>query len=164
MDLVTPGIGLIFWTGVIFLTLLLILTKVAWKPINKMIENRNQSIEDALKMAEKAREEMKELQANNEKILAEARAERDKMLKEAREMKEQIISQAKDEASKEMERIRKNVTMEIEAQKASAVEELKNTVADLSIQIAEKLVRKELKSDADHQQLVESLLKDVKFN
>ncbi|MCA1917897.1 MAG: F0F1 ATP synthase subunit B [Flavobacterium piscis] len=164
MDLVTPGIGLIFWTGIIFLTLLFILTKVAWKPINKMIENRNQSIEDALKMAEKAREEMKQLQAENEKILSDARAERDKILKEARDMKEQIVAQAKEEAVKEMERIRKNVGMEIEAQKAAAIEEMKNTIVDLSIEVAKKVIRKELKSDNEHQQLVESMLKDIKFN
>ena len=88
MDLVTPGIGLVFWTTIIFLTLLIVLGKVAWKPINNAIKKRSQSIEDALNQAEIAREEMKKLQADNEKIMDEARAERDKMLKEAREIKD----------------------------------------------------------------------------
>jgi len=115
-------------------------------------------------MAEKAREEMKELTASNEKILAEARLDRDKMLKEAREMKEQIVAQAKDEAVKEMDKVRKSASLEIEAQKAAAIEEIKNQVLELSVLVAEKLIRRELKTTSDHESLVDDLLKDVKFN
>jgi F-type H+-transporting ATPase subunit b len=164
MDLVTPGIGLIFWTTLIFLTLLLVLSKFAWKPINKMISERNQSIEDALNLAEKAREEMKQLQAGNEKIMAEARIEREKLLKEAREIKDQIVAQAKDEAVKEVEKVKKAATLEIAAQKAAAIDEIKNQVLELSVLVAEKVIRRELKTKADNESLVADLLKNVKFN
>jgi F-type H+-transporting ATPase subunit b len=164
MDLVTPGIGLIFWTGLIFTVLLIILTKFAWKPINKMINARNQSIEDALHLAEKAREEMKELQAGNERIMAEARLERDKMMKEAKEIKDQIIAEAKTEAVKEMDKIKKSATMEIAAQKSAAMEEIRNQVLDLSVLVAEKVIRRELKSKSENEALVDDILKDIKFN
>jgi F-type H+-transporting ATPase subunit b len=159
-----PGVGLIFWTSIIFIILLLILGKVAWKPINKMINNRNQSIEDALNMAEKAREEMKQLKAGNEQIMIEARIERDNILKEARKLKEQIVAEAKQEAGKEVEKLKKNASMEIAAQKAAAVEEIRNQVLDLSILVAEKVIRREVKDKKDNQVLVDDILKDVKFN
>jgi len=164
MDLVTPGIGLIFWTGIIFAVLLFVLTKFAWKPINKMINARSQSIEDALNQAEKAREEMKQLQAGNEKIMAEARLERDKIMREAKELKDQIISEAKSEAHKEVEKLKKSAALEIETHKAAAIEEMKNQVLDLSVLVAEKVLRRELKTKADNEKLVDELLKDVKFN
>lgn len=164
MDLIMPGVGLIFWTSIIFIILLLILGKLAWKPINKMINNRNQSIEDALNMAEKAREEMKQLKAGNEQIMIEARIERDNILKEARELKEQIVAEAKQEAGKEVEKLKKNASMEIAAQKAAAVEEIRNQVLDLSILVAEKVIRREVKDKKDNQVLVDDILKDVKFN
>ena len=164
MDIIMPGVGLIFWTSIIFIILLLILGKVAWKPINKMINNRNQSIEDALNMAEKAREEMKQLKAGNEQIMIEARIERDNILKEARELKEQIVAEAKQEAGKEAEKLKKNASMEIAAQKAAAVEEIRNQVLDLSILVAEKVIRREVKDKKDNQVLVDDILKDVKFN
>jgi F-type H+-transporting ATPase subunit b len=164
MDLIIPGVGLIFWTSIIFIILLLILGKVAWKPINKMINNRNQSIEDALNMAEKAREEMKQLKAGNEQIMIEARIERDNILKEARKLKEQIVAEAKQEAGKEVEKLKKNASMEIAAQKAAAVEEIRNQVLDLSILVAEKVIRREVKDKKDNQVLVDDILKDVKFN
>ncbi|HPX75717.1 MAG TPA: F0F1 ATP synthase subunit B [Bacteroidales bacterium] len=164
MDIIMPGVGLIFWTSIIFIILLLILGKVAWKPINKMINNRNQSIEDALNMAEKAREEMKQLKAGNEQIMIEARIERDNILKEARKLKEQIVAEAKQEAGKEVEKLKKNASMEIAAQKAAAVEEIRNQVLDLSILVAEKVIRREVKDKKDNQVLVDDILKDVKFN
>ncbi|NLB87339.1 MAG: F0F1 ATP synthase subunit B, partial [Bacteroidales bacterium] len=159
MELVTPGIGLIFWTTIIFLILMLVLGKFAWKPINKMISDRNQSIEDALNMAEKAREEMKELKAGNEKIMAEARIERDNILKEAKELKDQIVAEAKKEAGKEVEKLKKSASMEIAAQKAAAVEEIRNQVLDLSVLVAEKVIRREVKDKNANQVLVDDILK-----
>ena len=164
MELVNPGIGLIFWTGIIFALLLFILSKFAWKPINNMISKRNQSIEDALNQAELAREDMKKLQADNEKIFAEARVERDKILSEAREVKDQIVGQAKDEARTEVDKIRKAASQDIIAQKTAAMDEIKNQVLDLSVLVAEKVIRKELKSTPQHEQLIDDLLKDVKLN
>ncbi len=164
MDLVTPGIGLVFWTSLIFIILLLILSKFAWKPINKMITARNQSIEDALNKAELAKEEMKQLQADNEKIMMEARQERDLMLKEARELKEEMISAAKTETQQEIEKMKKAASMEIQTQKLAAMEEIRNQVLDLSVLVAEKVIRKELKTNSEHETFVDSLLKDVKLN
>lgn len=164
MELITPGIGLIFWTSIIFLILMIVLGKFAWKPINKMISDRNQSIEDALNMAEKAREEMKELKAGNEKIMAEARIERDNILKEAKELKDQIVAEAKKEAGKEVEKLKKSASMEIAAQKSAAVEEIRNQVLDLSVLVAEKVIRREVKDKNANQVLVDDILKDVKFN
>ena len=164
MDLVTPGIGLIFWTGLIFAILLFLLAKFAWKPINKSISDRNQSIEDALNQAALAKEEMKQLKSDNEKILAEARLERDNMLKDAKEIKEKIIAEAKGEAVKEVEKVKKSASLEIAAQKSAALEEIRNQVLDLSVLVAEKVIRKELKTSTDHENLVDDLLKDVKLN
>ncbi len=164
MDLVTPGIGLIFWTGLIFAVLLFVLTKFAWKPINNMISKRSQSIEDALNQAEIAREEMKQLQADNEKIFAEARIERDKMMQEAREIKDQIVGKAKDEARTEVDKIKKAASQEIKAQKIAAMEDIRNQVLDLSVLVAEKVIRKELETSPAQEQLIDDLLKDVKLN
>jgi F-type H+-transporting ATPase subunit b len=164
MDLVTPGIGLIFWTGLIFTILLIILTKFAWKPINKMINCPQSKYRRCFNLAEKAREEMKELQAGNERIMAEARLERDKMMKEAREIKDQLIAEAKSEAIKEVDKVKKAASMEIAAQKAAAMEEIRNQVLDLSVLVAEKVIRRELKSKSDNEALVDDILKDIKFN
>ena len=164
MDLITPGIGLIFWTSIIFIILLIVLGKAAWKPINKMINKRSQKIEDALNMAELARQEMKALQADNERIMVEARHERDLLIKEAREIKDQIISKAKDEAILEVNKVKQNAQKEIEAQKAAAMEDMKNQVLDLSVAVAEKVLRKELGSKSEQEELVSNLIKDIKFN
>lgn len=128
MELIQPGVGLIFWTTIIFIVLLLILRKFAWKPINNMVDKRNQSIEDALNQAELAREEMRNLTANNEKILAEARVERDLILKQARDVKDEIITTAKEEAVAEVNKIKKQAEIDIDNQKAKAIEEMKNQV------------------------------------
>ena len=105
MDLVTPGIGLVFWTTLTFLLVVFLLIKFAWKPVLGMINERNKSIEDSLKLAETTKAEMAKLQADNEKLLAEARKERDNLLKEAREMKDQMIAQAKADATVEANKI-----------------------------------------------------------
>jgi len=146
MDLVTPGIGLVFWTTVTFLLVVFLLVKFAWKPILGMIDERNKSIEDALLLAEKTKAEMKTLQADNERIVAEARKERDALLKEAREMKDQIIAQAKKEASEEANKQLSAAKLAIENEKKQAMTELKQQVASLSYEIAEKVIGKELEN------------------
>lgn len=146
MDLVTPGIGLVFWTTVTFLLVVFLLVKFAWKPILGMIDERNKSIEDALLLAEKTKAEMKTLQADNERIVAEARKERDALLKEAREMKDQIIAQAKKEASEEANKQLSAAKLAIENEKKQAMSELKQQVASLSYEIAEKVIGKELEN------------------
>lgn len=164
MELIQPGVGLIFWTTIIFIVLLLILRKFAWKPINNMVDKRNQSIEDALNQAELAREEMRNLTANNEKILAEARVERDLILKQARDVKDEIINVAKEEAVAEVNKIKKQAEIDIDNQKAKAIEEMKNQVLELSILVAEKVIRQELKNKNEQEVLVNKILENVNIN
>ena len=138
--------------------------KFAWGPILKMIQEREESIESALNSAQKAKEEMAELQNNNEKLLAEARLEKDKMLKEAREIKDTMISDAKDAAQKEALRIMADARNTIQNEKMAAINELKNQVALMSVDIAEKIIRKDLSRDESQKTLVASLINDVKLN
>ncbi len=163
-SLITPGIGLIVWTSLVFVLLVILLSKYAWKPILNAIKEREQGITDALSTAEKAKKEMQELKAGNEKILAEARAERDSLLKDARETKDAIISEAKNKATKEAERIMQSTREQIQNEKNAAITELKNQVATLSIEIAEKILKSELSSDEKQNQLVNTLMKDVNLN
>jgi len=160
MELVTPALGLIFWTTVVFLLLLLLLKKFAWKPILSAVEERNNLINDSLQAAEKARDEMSELNSNNEKIIAQAKLDRDSLLKEAREMKSQIISQAKDQAALEAEKLVNSAKEQISNEKMKALTELKNHVADLSIEMAEKVLSNELSDPSKQKELINRSLKD----
>ena len=162
MELVTPAIGLIFWTTVVFTLLVLLLKKFAWKPILSAVDERNQSIKNSLAQAEKARNEMSELTANNEKIIAQAKIDRDVILKEARDMKNEIISEAKDKASKEAEKLVSTAKEQILNEKMKAITELKNHVADLSIEMAEKILSSELSDVAKQKELVKKALKERK--
>ncbi|MGZ3883774.1 MAG: F0F1 ATP synthase subunit B [Bacteroidia bacterium] len=163
-SLTTPSIGLIFWTSIVFILLLVLLSKYAWKPILSAIKEREESIAKALSSAEAAKNEMKELKSANEMILTQARTERDNMLKEARDMKESIINEAKARSQKEADRIMAAAREQINAEKNAAVTELKNQVATLSIEIAEKILRSELSSDDKQKALVNTLMKDVNLN
>ena len=160
MELVTPAIGLIFWTTVVFTLLVLLLKKFAWKPILSAVDERNKSIKDSLAQAEKARSEMSELTANNEKIIAQAKVDRDIILKEARDMKNEIISEAKDKANKEAEKLVSTAKEQILNEKMKAITELKNHVADLSIEMAEKILSSELSDVAKQKELVTKALKE----
>ncbi|MDA9669005.1 F0F1 ATP synthase subunit B [bacterium] len=162
MELVTPAIGLIFWTTVVFTLLVLLLKKFAWKPILSAVDERNQSIKNSLAQAEKARNEMSELTANNEKIIAQAKVDRDVILKEARDMKNEIISEAKDKASKEAEKLVSTAKEQILNEKMKAITELKNHVADLSIEMAEKILSSELSDVTKQKELVKKALKESK--
>lgn len=162
--LLNPSYGLIIWTLVAFLTVLFLLKKFAWKPILKALKEREDFIQNALDSAEKAKEEMKALQSNNERILNEARVERDLMLKDARDIREKMIAEAKGIASKEGERLLKSARENIQNEKMAAITELKNQVATLSIEIAEKILKSELSSDEKQKSLVNTLLKDVNLN
>ncbi len=163
-SLVTPGIGLIFWTAIVFLLLIGILGKFAWKPILSAIKTREKGIEDALGAAERALNDMRELKSNNEKLLVQARAERDALMKEAREAKESIIAEAKTKAQTDADRILATAREQIVNEKNAAVTELKNQVASLSIEIAEKILKSELSTDEKQKALVNNLMKDVNLN
>jgi F-type H+-transporting ATPase subunit b len=164
MRLVTPDIGTIFWMLLMFITVLLILKKFAWKPILNALRNREQSIEESLLSADKAKKEMEKLQADNEKIMAEARKERDKMLKETKKTSEMILNEAKNKASEESKKIIKSARVQIENEKDAAIADIRNQVAELSVDIAEKILQEKLKDDKAQQELMEKLLRDVKMN
>lgn len=164
MDLVTPGFGLIFWTSVVFIILLVLLKRMAWTPILNNVDTRNKSIEDALEAAKNARDEMSNLKADNDRILKEARAERDEMLKEARELKANIISEAKNAAKDEADKMIASAKVVIENEKAGAISELKNTVGALSVDIAEKVLRAELKDVDKQNAFIADMLKDINLN
>ncbi|RKR81672.1 ATP synthase F0 subcomplex B subunit [Mucilaginibacter gracilis] len=162
--LVTPDLGLVVWTSVAFLILFFILAKFAWKPIMAAIDERERSIEDALLKAEAAKEEMTRLTAENDTLLKQARAERDLILREAKHLKDQIVSEAKESALREGNKMIEKARMEIDSQKAIAMAEVKGLVAELSIEIAEKVLRKQFEKADKQDELVADLLKDVKLN
>ncbi|GAA4096268.1 F0F1 ATP synthase subunit B [Mucilaginibacter panaciglaebae] len=163
MELVTPHIGLVVWTTVSFLILLTILGKFAWKPILGAINERERFIEDALLKAEAAKEEMSRLTNENDALLKQARAERDVILSEAKKLKDQIISEAKDAAHTEGARMIELARIEINNQKAIAMADVKNQVATLSLEIAEKVLKEQLADQQKQNELVSQLLKEVKL-
>ncbi|MFZ4102838.1 MAG: F0F1 ATP synthase subunit B [Sphingobacterium thalpophilum] len=162
--LVSPDPGLFIWSTVAFLILFFLLSKFAWKPIVKALDERERSIEDALSKAEMAKAEMAKLISENEDLLKEARLERDSILKEAKEIKYQIINEAKDQAKIEGARLIEKAKDEITNQKLAAMAEIKNQVSSLSLAIAEKVLRKQLEDQDKQQALVNDLLKEVKLN
>ena len=155
------SIGLFFWQTVIFVLLIFLLKKFAWKPILDAVNEREEGIRSALKSAEKAREEMASLQSDNEDTLKKARLERDGLLKEAREIKQKLIEEAKNEANKEAKKIIIQAQETIESEKNAAIVDLKNQVANLSIEIAEKVLKEKLSEDKAQMNLVKELVKDV---
>lgn len=164
MDLVTPNLGLMFWTGLIFVLLLFILTKFIWKPILSAVNTREKSISDSLELAEKTMAEMKTMQAQNESLIKEARAERDAIVKEAREVAVKMVEDSKNNAKVEADKIITSAREAINNEKISAIAELKTQIAEFSIQIAEKVVRGELASDEKQTALSEKLAADFKLN
>ena len=164
MELVTPEIGLIFWTTIVFLLLLIVLKKYAWKPILAAVDERNKSIEDALKAADKAKKEMLALNAHNERILIQAKKERDVLLKEGREIKDNIIAEAKDKAKVEADKILVSAKEQITNEKMKAITELKNQVANLSIEIAEKILKSELQDLNKQKELVTTAIANKDLN
>ncbi|TQD40790.1 F0F1 ATP synthase subunit B [Haloflavibacter putidus] len=164
MDLIKPEIGLFVWQTVVLLILLFVLAKFAWRPILGSIRKREESINEALDSAKKARLEMENLQADNEKLLQEAREERDAILKEARQIKEKMIGDASDEADKKANAIIEKAQESIRTEKKAALAEIKAQVANLSIEIAEKVVKKELDNKQKQMELVDNMLNDVKLN
>jgi F-type H+-transporting ATPase subunit b len=155
------SLGLFFWQSLLFIALLLLLRKFAWKPILNAVNEREEGIREALTSAENARKEMQNLNADNEKLVKQARAERDAMMKDAREIKESMLTEAKDEAKVEAGKIIASAQATIQSEKQAAIAEIKSQVAELSIGIAEKVVKKELANDKDQSQLIEQLLKEV---
>lgn len=158
------SLGLFVWQTVLFLGLLFLLKKYAWGPILTAVNEREEGIKQALNAADDAKKEMENLQADNQKLLKEARAEREAMLKEARELKINMIETAKTEAKEEASKLVANAQAAIESEKKAAIADLKSVVAELSISIAESVVREELSDKSKQEKLVESMLKDATLN
>lgn len=164
MELITPELGLVFWTFVSFVIFFILLRKFAWKPIIGAVTERETNIEKALLQAEAAKEEMSRLTNENESLLKQARAERDTILAEANKVKNQIIADAKEAAQKEGARQIEIARIEINSQKAIAIADVKNQVATLSLEIAEKVLRKQFEDQSKQDELVKELLKEVKLS
>jgi len=164
MDLITPGIGMIFWSTLFFLVLLFILGKFAWPAILTAVKARNESIRHALEAADRAKEEMAKLQADNEKILAEAKSERDMLMKEAKEMKDKLIADAKEKASEEANKLVKNAREAIQREKAGALNDMKEQMASLSVDIAEQILRMKLEESKAQKELVDRLINEADLN
>jgi F-type H+-transporting ATPase subunit b len=164
MDLIQPDSGLIIWQALGFIILFVLLAKFAWKPILGALDEREQAIESAILAAENARNEMANLKAQNENLLQEARMERDQMLQKANETSARLIEEAKAEAEKAGAQMIANAKAVIETEKKAALVEVKNQVAALSLEVTEKLLRRELKDEASQKALVEEFVSDLKLN
>jgi len=158
------SIGLFFWQTLLFSLLLFLLWKFAWKPILSAVNDREDGIKDALAAAENAKKEMQNVTADSEKLLKEARAEREAMLKEAREIKDRLIADSKEQAKVEGDKMIKQAQASIESEKKAAVADIKNQVADLSVDIAEKVIREQLANKDKQLKLVDDMLGDIKLN
>lgn len=164
MDLLTPGTGLIIWQAFVFILLFILLSKLAWKPILSSLKERETSIQNALDTAEKARAEMAKLTADNENLLKQAREERDRILREAREASNRLKEEAQTEAKRAADKIVDDARVAINIEKQAAMKEVRVQVALFSLQVAEKLMKKNLASDKEQKDLVEGFIKDLKLN
>lgn len=156
--------GLFFWQTLLFVGLLLLMAKYAWKPILTAVEERENTIKDSLEAADKAKTDMEAIQADNKRILKEARAERDALLAEAKKASTQIINEAKDAAKTEANKIAAAAQEAILQEKNAAINDIKNQMASLSIEIAQKIVQGELSDQKKQEQLVEKLVKEIEIN
>jgi F-type H+-transporting ATPase subunit b len=164
MELLTPGTGLIIWQAIIFLALFFLLSKLAWKPIVSSLKEREQSIQSALDAAEKAKIEMTSLKSDNEKLLKETREERDKILREARDAANRLHDEAQASAKKNADKIIEDAKAVIQTEKAAALRDVKAQVAMFSLNIAEKLIKKNLSDDKAQKELTDTFIKDLKLN
>ncbi len=158
------SLGLFVWQTILFILLILLLKKFAWKPILNAVNEREEGIKNALAEADKARQEMQNINADNERILKEARTERDGMLKEARDIKNNLIEEAKEEAKTQANKLIEQAKTSIQSEKLAAISDLKNQVAELSMNIAEKVVKDELSNKDKQLKLVAEMLKEAKLN
>jgi F-type H+-transporting ATPase subunit b len=164
MDLVTPAVGQLFWGGLVFIILLILLKKFAWKPILSAVNEREENIQESMDMAIKTKAEMEALQTQNQDLLKEARIERDKMIKEASETSKKLIEESREEGKAQQQKIVAEAQKIINAEKAAAISELKTQVASLSLEIAEKVIKGELASDDKQKALAEQIANDISLN
>ncbi len=164
MDLLTPGFGLFFWTLIAFLSVFFVLKKFAWKPILNTLNERETGIAESIAAAEKLKKEMGQMQAENEKIMAEARAERAAMLKEAKETRDSIINKAKDDTKVIADRMLAEAQQQIQQQKMAALTEVKNEIGKLAVEVAEKVIRKQLATADSQNDYAKMLAEEIKMN
>jgi F-type H+-transporting ATPase subunit b len=164
MELVNPGIGLIFWMTLAFGTVFFVLSKFAWPSILKALKEREQHIEEALQAADLTKEEMKKLKIDNEKLLKEAKEERDVILNDARKIRDKMIDDARNRANEEADRIVESARVRIENDKMAAIVEVKNQIAKVSIDIAEMILREKMKSDKEQTDFIEKLIDESRLN
>ena len=162
--LVLPDIGLVFWNTIAFLILLIVLGKFAWKPMLKAIAERESGIEEALLRADKMKAEIAAMQNENEALLAKAREERAGMIKDAKDTADKMVTDAKDKAKQEFERIISDAQLAITQQKNAALTEVKNQVGSLVVEVAEKILRKELSNKAEQESYIKQIAEGVKLN
>ena len=163
-SLTTPAIGTVVWTAIIFGLFFFLLAKFAWKPILSMVKERDETIKNSLEAAERAKEEMLQLQSDNEIILRKAREERELILKEAKDIKEKIIVDAKEKADTETQKSITQARQQIQAEKTAAINDIKQQVAELSVMIAEKVLKKELSNKGEQEKMVDALIDEIKLN
>jgi len=164
MGLVVPDTGLLFWMLISFSITLWLLVKFAWKPIMKSIKNRENLIQGSLNAAQEAKSQMESLKEENKKIIVEARAERDNLLQEAKELRDKVIRKAEQDAKERADKIIEEARMQIDAEKQKALSDLKASVAELTIDITEKILRKELQDKEKQKDYINDLVKEVKLN
>jgi F-type H+-transporting ATPase subunit b len=164
MDLLEPDFGLIFWTAVVFLLTFFILARFAWKPILKLLNEREKGIADSIASAERIKAEMSQLRSEHEQVLMEARSERSQILKDAREIRDRIINEAKEIAKTEAHKIVEESLVAINNQKMAALTEVKNQVGLLAVEVAEKVLAHELSAKQEQQHYIDSLTRELKLN
>jgi F-type H+-transporting ATPase subunit b len=164
IPLVQPEAGTIIWMVIIFGIVLFVLKKFAWKPILNALKEREESIANALNSAEEAKKEVAGLKADNEKIIADARLEKDAILKSAKELKEKIVAEAKEKAGQEAQKTIDQARQQIEVEKKAAINDIKKQVAELSVMIAEKVIKKQLAGKGEQEKMVDGLIDDIKLN
>lgn len=164
MELLTPSIGNIFWTAVVFLLLVVLLRSFAWKPILSAVKTREDNIQDALNQAKLAKKEMETLKADNERIMREAKIERDAILKEAREIKDRIVAEAKEAAKSEGDKLIEAARQTINAEKNAAMADIKSQIGTLSVNIAESILKQKLDNTEAQNELVQNYLNKSNLN
>jgi len=164
MDLLTPEFGLFFWTLIAFLAVFFILRRFAWKPILETLGEREKGIAESISAAERMKIEMSQMQNENEKMMMQAREERSAMMKEAKEMKDRIVNEAKDQAKAEANKIIIDAQQQIQQQKMAALTEVKNEIGNLAVEVAEKILRKQLANPEDQSSYVNMLSEEIKLN
>jgi ATP synthase, F0 subunit b len=164
MDLLTPELGLFIWTLVAFLAVFFILKAFAWKPILKSLSERETGIADAIASAERVKKEMGAMQAENERIMQQAREERSAMLKEAKEQADMIVNKAKESTKAITDKMVADAQVQIQQQKMAALTEVKNEIGNLAVEVAEKVLRKQLATSDAQSNYAQLLAEDIKMN